>query len=334
MLGTIVAALPPVKAQEPVRVFVKDLADGDNIYPGKPPGGFLPWQVSIFIESPLAWAGTDSGIVAYTISVRVDPSVLQVFGAITVPDRDGDGFTDGFLDLYALAYGWSTLQTPFIADQTTGTIYGFAQQISPYPPPHGAGGNYAAGTEGSMELMAFTFKSYSQTEPSPIDLLGVGAIVAGIDVSFKYTNARGETYNVEPEDGWYVGETPYKVIMGEVADPFDPADPIGSIWHELWPNYSEEWVLESWDENGSPGTPGVLDASDQIDMRNSTGHVVWFHVDWLNTEPVGGDGKADMTATVKPPVPEFPLGLGLMLAIAPAIPIVYLWRTRKKVGTK
>jgi len=31
-----------------------------------------------------------------------------------------------------------------------------------------------------------------------------------------------------------------------------------------------------------------------------------------------------------PDGPEFPLGIGLMIAIAPAIPIVYLWRIRKK----
>jgi hypothetical protein len=31
-----------------------------------------------------------------------------------------------------------------------------------------------------------------------------------------------------------------------------------------------------------------------------------------------------------PPVPEFPLGIAPVLMLAPAIPIVYLWRTRKK----
>jgi hypothetical protein len=35
-----------------------------------------------------------------------------------------------------------------------------------------------------------------------------------------------------------------------------------------------------------------------------------------------------------PVVPEFPLGLGFVMLLAPAIPIVYLWRTRKKVMRK
>jgi len=34
------------------------------------------------------------------------------------------------------------------------------------------------------------------------------------------------------------------------------------------------------------------------------------------------------------PVPEFPLGSGLIIALAPAIPLVYLWRKRKKTVRK
>jgi len=41
-----------------------------------------------------------------------------------------------------------------------------------------------------------------------------------------------------------------------------------------------------------------------------------------------GTGTAIVSHSVNP-VPEFPLGIELMIAIAPAIPIVYLWRTRK-----
>jgi len=37
---------------------------------------------------------------------------------------------------------------------------------------------------------------------------------------------------------------------------------------------------------------------------------------------------------IPPPIPEFPLGLAPILMLAPAIPIVYLWRTRKKVMKK
>jgi hypothetical protein len=33
-------------------------------------------------------------------------------------------------------------------------------------------------------------------------------------------------------------------------------------------------------------------------------------------------------------VPEFPLGLELVMVVALAVPVVYLWRTRKWVGKK
>jgi hypothetical protein len=35
-----------------------------------------------------------------------------------------------------------------------------------------------------------------------------------------------------------------------------------------------------------------------------------------------------------PPVAEFPAGLELLMAMAPAIPVIYIWRTRRKVITK
>jgi len=45
-------------------------------------------------------------------------------------------------------------------------------------------------------------------------------------------------------------------------------------------------------------------------------------------------GAMDAYYVAIPVVPEFPLGLAPILMLAPAIPIVYLWRTRKKVMKK
>jgi hypothetical protein len=56
-------------------------------------------------------------------------------------------------------------------------------------------------------------------------------------------------------------------------------DPVTSHWHELYPTYSNEWDLTSWEDNGD----GDLTASDQIDMIQTVGDEVgwkyWFHVD-------------------------------------------------------
>lgn len=205
----------------------------------------------------------------------------------------------------------------------------------------------------------------------------------------------------------------------------DLTSPLGTKWHEIYPHYSNRWVLTSWEDN--PMNPdGVLSPSDQVDMTDATGWIYWFHVDvvtltihWSNTtvseesgmaesevpmtemptgDPTGtrwhqiyGPPKTGETGTgfcryftitswydtgtiagafdpsdhfdfqyddeyadpwpthwahldavstdiilsqkPIPPVPgepEFPLGIGLLMAIAPAIPIIYKWRTRPK----
>lgn len=57
----------------------------------------------------------------------------------------------------------------------------------------------------------------------------------------------------------------------------DLTDPIGTPFHELYPNYCETWTLTSWEDTDEFG---VLDASDQIDMTNDiTQEVRWYHVD-------------------------------------------------------
>ncbi len=48
-------------------------------------------------------------------------------------------------------------------------------------------------------------------------------------------------------------------------------------WHELYPVYSEEWHLSSWEDLGDPFFQ--LSPNDQIDMTNLFGEVQWFHVD-------------------------------------------------------
>lgn len=102
-------------------------------------------------------------------------------------------------------------------------------------------------------------------------------------------------------------------------------NPIGTVWHQIYPEYSREFVITSFDDNGSPG----FDPSDQFDFEylDDPGTVYWAHLDSVTT-----DIFLSQKGEPEPPVPEFPLGLGLMMAVAPAIPIVYLWRTRKKVG--
>jgi hypothetical protein len=87
-------------------------------------------------------------------------------------------------------------------------------------------------------------------------------------------------------------------------------DPITSHWHELYPTYSNEWDLTSWEDN----LDGGLSASDQIDMIQTVGSEVgwkyWFHVDVVTVtihftfkDPDTGEGAAEPPELTDPPEP-------------------------------
>src|SRR3972149_6846363 len=113
----------------------------------------------------------------------------------------------------------------------------------------------------------------------------------------------------------------------------DLADPVSSIWTKIEPAPIEPgWHLSSWIDNDNSG---ILNPSDQVDMTDPRGAIVWLHVDAIWGVDQGGDPpviKHSMSGTVKPPppIPEFPLGIGVLMSIVALVPIVYMWRTRPK----
>jgi len=49
-------------------------------------------------------------------------------------------------------------------------------------------------------------------------------------------------------------------------------------WHELYPNYGEDWNITNWEDTGEP--IGKLSQCDQINMTHEDiGETEWFHVD-------------------------------------------------------
>jgi hypothetical protein len=247
-------------------------------------------------------------------------------------DLDLDGIPDTFLDLYGMLAGLTILNAPQAKDTVSGGMWGFASAFTGAP-TIGAGGDPMNG-DNDMMLCRLRFKSKSISIASAIDLMGPSQMIQGIQVSARYTTAAGTTVEV-PEadlvDGGYVALTPdarYYDTLTTLA----PVSPIGSHWHELLPTYSQQWDLTSWEDDGD----GVLDASDQVDLTQTLGSepgtVLWGHVDWLNPTPIPGDGLTDMILLKKEgPIPEFPLGLSIMMMIAPAIAVAYLWQTHRKV---
>lgn len=117
--------------------------------------------------------------------------------------------------------------------------------------------------------------------------------------------------------------------------------PIGTRWHQVHgpstpgttdTGYCRWFTITSWTDNGN----GYLDPSDQFDFLYddeyvdvTPGPTHWAHLDAVST-----DIFLSQKGIPEPPVPEFPLGLGLVLAAAPMIPIIHLWRTKRRVMKK
>jgi len=135
--------------------------------------------------------------------------------------------------------------------------------------------------------------------------------------------------------GLYGAPPPTTHVAGWIPTSEFPWDePVCTHWVEIYPDVGTEWHLTSVEEPFDP----PLRPSYQIDMTMEeppTGEVWWFHVDEILESDTDGDAINDavyMILTFKyKEGPEFPLGVGLMMALVPAIPIVYLWRLRKKV---
>jgi hypothetical protein len=118
-------------------------------------------------------------------------------------------------------------------------------------------------------------------------------------------------------------------------------DPVGSRWHQIHgqptpgttdTGYCRMFTITSWIDNGN----GVFDSSDQFDFQYDDEYVdppeVW-PTHWAHLDAVTTDIILSQKGEPEPGVPEFPLGIGLIFAVAPMIALVYLWRTKpvKKV---
>jgi hypothetical protein len=86
--------------------------------------------------------------------------------------------------------------------------------------------------------------------------------------------------------------------------PYFLVNPVCTYWHEIWPIFSRERHLSSWEDNGD----GWLSPCDQIDMTpiNFPGNVTWYHVDevtidiWIEPIPQPCPPKVEWTHTFGP----------------------------------
>jgi len=122
------------------------------------------------------------------------------------------------------------------------------------------------------------------------------------------------TLNLTPEMNALAGDGIGKIFLGEpmyieLEGGYDPAaltDPIGTRWHEIYPNFCTSYNLTAWDDNGNV----TLDFCDYILLvEKESGNVTSWHVEDVAIDilvcreppPVGGEAYPVSKASVLAP---------------------------------
>ncbi len=110
------------------------------------------------------------------------------------------------------------------------------------------------------------FENQNPIDPTPMVTYGGGPIVVLLDAAIIICPV---DTTPEPTHG--------KVKHNLDGYLPDFGSPIGTEWHELWPNFCQNWTCSSWIDNGD----GILSHCDTIDFVTSTIPTVkiWEHVE-------------------------------------------------------
>ena len=135
-------------------------------------------------------------------------------------------------------------------------------------------------------------------------------------------------YGTPPENSYVMGSSVPK------GTPFPYGATIGTTWFEEYPfpEFGFEWQLTTWNDNGDT----LLGFGDDLLLTHTTppgperGPFTPLQIWECDADPTTFVFMISLG-----PVPEFPLGVGLVLGLAPAILVIYIWRTRprKRVPT-
>ncbi len=287
LFGLTLAITPLIAQPGPwVKVYVD--YSGSTTIPFQSVGTKFGFNVMIETHGFTDGLGGMYEIIAWGMDIRVDPSVLNVDlvapppPPFPPPPPPASVVQGNFLATYAGWYGLTANLLSGTTDPTTGYWDDIAEALMPTP-AHGAG-DYVSSTYPILVTVQMTSKS--TTQPCLIDL---------IDVEWRSPN--GNWYPVDVVvDGFY-GEKEHSPTYLSNTAAFDPTDPVGSPWHELYPYYCNNLVMTSHTDNGD----GVLSASDQVDFSNETdpGYTYWYHVDAV-TVTIHWTFKIDETTPTDP----------------------------------
>ena len=267
----LTTAIIPVKA--PIEPTVKVSVNQPLGYiPFVAPGTKFTFDIIIETHGITeSWGGTPAtGIIGWGIDIQVDPNVLNI--DLTVPPPppfppQAPAKVIGAQTTYVMwEYANIMGQTDGLVSGVSYPATGFWDDIAETIFPTNLGGVGDAMTAYYPKLVTIQMQSKSDTQPCLIDLIDV-----------EYVLADGSVHPVDVVEDGYYGTPP--TFMSETADPFDPTDPIGSMWHELYPNYCRMYELTDWTDNAD----GTLSSSDQITMVNASGWTYQYHVDKVTT---------------------------------------------------
>jgi len=287
-LFAITLSILPLTAAPPT-TYVKVYVDQPLGYlPFAAPGTKFTFYINI---ETLGFAdGTAGGIIQWKMDVRVDPNVLDIDTTVGTPPpfpppQNCKFYTaaDHFLSTFASMMGYG-VPTLFLG--TNDPAAGYQDEISETGIPSYAtgAGDYVSSI--APKLLTVDITSKSDTQPCRIDLIDV-----------MYRTGDGLWHYAEyVEDGYY-GQAEHTPTYLSSTASFDPASPIDSTWHELYPYYCNDLIMTSHTDNGD----GTLSASDQVDFLNETdGYTYWYHVDavtvtihWTFKTPVTGLGDGE-----------------------------------------
>ena len=247
-LLSLIVTIIPVQAPLPapsVKVY-----PSQNAYPFVLRGGIF--TIDFIIETNGIPDNSVQGIIGWGMLVQIDPSVLWPGMSICA--------MPGYF-LYEWAdWEWLPYPTTVYNINTTSGEISVSEIIMP-PPSVGAGDAYSG-----LKLFSIRVQSLNDTRPCLINI-----------VKGDYQKADGIWHNFDVMiDGQY-GE-PSATYVSNKDPSLDLMNPLGSTWHELWPNYCNTMTLTSWEDNGDQ----VLSASDQLYMWNLTDDWIYiWHVDSL-----------------------------------------------------
>ena len=164
--GAIIASATPSKATPEVRLVFR-YPEGLDYYPGVTPDHTKLWVI-VDIYAPEAWDDTSDGIVGWSFSVHVDPTVLE-------PDNAFGATFGYYLYDFCDCYGYANYPNLLVGsiEKAAGNMIDIAEFLSGWE-ELGVGVGGSSGPNGwyglDYGLVRLRYTPLSETEYSPIEI--------------------------------------------------------------------------------------------------------------------------------------------------------------------